>query len=41
MEGLCQIWAKAIGENTKELSDCPKILVKRVKEILKEQEATE
>lgn len=41
MEGLCQIWARAIRENKKTLTACPKILVKRVKEILEEQEATE
>lgn len=41
MEGLCQIWAKAITEKNKKISDCPKALVKRVKEILKEQEAAE
>ncbi|MFG5473493.1 hypothetical protein ACFJYS_04165 [Enterococcus faecalis] len=41
MEGLCQIWAKAITQKTKKLTDCPKVLVKRVKEILKEQEAAE
>lgn len=38
MEGLCQIWATAIAEGTREMDRCPKMLQKRVKEILKEIE---
>ncbi|WP_277991763.1 hypothetical protein [Enterococcus ureasiticus] len=36
MEGLCQIWATAIAEGTREMDRCPKMLQPRVKEILEE-----
>ncbi|WP_277989344.1 hypothetical protein [Enterococcus plantarum] len=36
MEGLCQIWAAAIANGTRENERCPKMLRKRVNEILEE-----
>lgn len=36
MEGLCKIWATAIIEQTRVISQCPKMLHDRVNGILEE-----